>query len=140
MHDRPAIRQLHLAGGSIRGIARDRAASRNAVRRALTAGAQETYWRPSAAEEAEPAVRDVLADYPNMTVSDIALMVDWRHSRRHLSDLVARLRPEFEHRTVLDARPLAGIRQGSLGACRTVRAGPLSAPKLTNVREASHGG
>lgn len=94
MHDRPRLRLLHGGGESIRGIAREQGASRNAVRRALAPGARDHYYRPSASEEAEPAVRDVLADYPLMSVADIAVLIDWRHSRRTLSDLVARLRPE----------------------------------------------
>ncbi|MCW3766458.1 hypothetical protein OCL88_08225 [Paenarthrobacter sp. PAE-2] len=50
-----------------------------------------------------------------MSVSDIALLIDWRKSRRQLSDLVARLRP----RTVcewpaIEARPLHSITIGRL--------------------------
>lgn len=115
MHDRPAIRQDRLDGESIRGIARERGASRNAVRRALVHGARDRYYRPSVAEEAEPAVREVLADYPQMVVADIAVLIDWRHSRRTLSDLVAKLRPEsISTWSTVDARPVESIRVGAL--------------------------
>lgn len=117
MHDRPAIRQDRQGGESIRGIARERNASRNAVRRALAPGARDHYYRPSATEDAKPAVREVLADYPQMCVSDIAVLIDWRHSRRTLSDLVARLRPEISPTySTVHARPIGGIRTGTLSA------------------------
>lgn len=115
MHDRPAIRRDCKDGESIRGIARERKASRNAVRRALAPGARDHYYRPSVAEDAEPAVREVLADYPQMVVADIAVLIDWRHSRRTLSDLVAKLRPEsISTWSTVNARPIGTIRVGTL--------------------------
>ncbi|QYC54921.1 helix-turn-helix DNA-binding domain protein [Arthrobacter phage Popper] len=117
MHDRPAIRVLHGDGESIRGIARHQAASRNAVRRALKPGARDHYYRPSASSSAEPAVRDVLADYPDMSVSDIAVLIDWRHARRTLSDLVAKLRPEYGGGTSdVYARPMSSLTAGTVAA------------------------
>lgn len=115
MHDRPGIRVIHGDGASIRGVARAVGASRNAVRRALQPGARDFYYRRSASEDAEPAVRDVLADYPHMCVSDVAVLIDWRHSRRTLSDLVARLRPEYQDETPdVHARPLTELAAGTL--------------------------
>lgn len=114
MHDRPAIRQLHGDGGSIRGIARDTQASRNAIRRALAPGARDRYYRHSAADLVEPAVREVLADYPHMSVSDIALMIDWRHARRTLSDLVARLRPKYSVNSPITATAMSELQAGIL--------------------------
>jgi hypothetical protein len=115
MHDRPAIRQDREDGETIRGIARERGASRNAVRRALAPGARDRYYRPTLTEDAEPAVREVLADYPQMCVADIAVLIDWRHSRRTLSDLVSRLRPDSVTTwSALTARPLADIRTGTI--------------------------
>jgi hypothetical protein len=115
MHDRPKLRLLHGGGESIRGIAREQGASRNAVRRALAPGARDHYHRASASSDAEAAVRDVLADYPLMSVTDIAVLIDWRHARRTLSDLVAKLRPEYtEHCGDVDARPMASISAGML--------------------------
>ncbi|MFJ4026037.1 hypothetical protein ACIPWF_00725 [Paenarthrobacter sp. NPDC089989] len=115
MHDRQTFREAHEGGESIRGISRGRGASRNAVRRALRPGARDSYYRPSASEDAEPAVRDVLADYPAMSVTDIALLIDWRKSRRQLSDLVARLRPRtVSEWPAIEARPLHSITIGRL--------------------------
>lgn len=115
MHDRPAIRQDRKDGETIRGIAREYNASRNAVRRALVPGARDHYYRPSLTEVAEPAVREVLADYPQMVVADIAVLIDWRHSRRTLSDLVAKLRPEsISNWATVSARPIGSIRVGTL--------------------------
>lgn len=130
MHDRPALRLLHGEGESIRGIAREKQASRNAVRRALRPGSRDHYYRPSASESAEPAVRDVLADYPGMVVADIALLIDWRHSRRALSDLVARLRPIYRDSSPgLDARPDVTIRAGTL-AVSSVECGTLKVQEV----------
>lgn len=104
MRDRPVLRLLHDGGGeSIRGITREHGVSRNAVRRALSEGSLDTYHRPSVSEEYEPAVRDVLADYPHMSVPDISVMVGWPKARRTLSDLVAALRPEYIERYEADA-------------------------------------
>lgn len=126
MHDRPALRLLHGGGESIRGISRGQGASRNAVRRALADGSRDEYYRPSFSEEAEPAVRDVLADYPHMTVADIGLVIDWRHARRTLSDLVARLRPEYDPGASLATTSITQIRCGTLGAVGTIQAGTLA--------------
>lgn len=130
MHDRPALRILHFGGHGIREISRNQQASRNAVRRALADGSRDTYYRPSATEEAEPAVRDVLADYPHMTVADIAVMIDWRHSRRQLSDLVARLRPGYLPGPGVEARDIAGIHAGTLRNIRNVATGTMAIGKL----------
>ncbi|MCO4276118.1 hypothetical protein NG701_17090 [Pseudarthrobacter sp. HLT3-5] len=130
MHDRPALRLLHGDGESIRGIARDRGASRNAVRRALVPGARDHYYRASVSEEAEPAVREVLADYPQMVVADIAVLIDWRHSRRTLSDLVAKLRPEIvDSWSDVEARPIDAIRAGVLSTS-TIRCGTMTLGEL----------
>lgn len=123
MRDRPKIIQLHAEGAPIRTISREEQVSRNAVRRAVAPDARTEYWRPNATEDFEPAVRDTLADYPHMTVADIALVVDWRKSRRTLSDLVAKLRPEYIERAEseatedgnIQARPMDSLKAGSLG-------------------------
>lgn len=125
MHDRPAIRDLRSDGGTIRGIAREQQASRNAVRRALAPGARGHYYRPSVTEGAEPAVREVLADYPHMSVADVALIIDWRHSRRTLSDLVARLRPEYSAHSPIAARPMSALQAGVLSTA-DIRFGTLT--------------
>ncbi len=130
MHDRPAIRRLRGGGSPIRGIARDLGASRNAVRRALRPGARDHYYRPSVADAAEPAVRDVLADYPDMVVADVALLIDWRHSRRTLSDLVARLRPLCrDTASGLDACPDTTLALGTL-TVQNIECGTLTVQEV----------
>lgn len=130
MHDRPALRLLHNDGESIRGIAREKQASRNAVRRALAPDSRDRYHRPSVSEDAEPAVREVLADYPQMVVADIAVLIDWRHSRRTLSDLVAKLRPEIvDAWSDIETRPIDAIRAGVLSTS-TIRCGTLTLGEL----------
>jgi hypothetical protein len=130
LHDRPAIRREREDGETIRGIARERNASRNAVRRALAPGARDRYYRPSVAEEAAPAVREVLADYPQMVVADIAVLVDWRHSRRTLSDLVAKLRPEsISNWSTVQAPPIGSLKVGTLSTS-AVRCGSMSLGEL----------
>lgn len=109
MHDRRGIRDRRQKGLTIRGIAREAGASRNAVRRALDPDASLDYNRPTLADEYEPAVRDVLADYPRIAVNQIAEIVEWPGSRRTLSDLVAKLRPKYLERETEDLnRPTVG--------------------------------
>lgn len=123
MHDRPAIRSEFEEGASIRGVARARGASRNAVRRAVAPGARDHYWRPSPTEGDEPAVRKVLADYPHMAAKDVAAVAGWQHSYRALAALVARLRPEYLDGPGVRARPLSSLRRGRLGGVTRISAG-----------------
>lgn len=115
MHDRRGIRAARDGGGTIRGIAREFGASRNAVRRALDPESSLDYERPSLAEEFEPAVHDVLTDYPRMTVEQVGELIEWPGSRRTLSDLVARVRE-----TVLD-REREDLNRPRLGTVQTGR-------------------
>lgn len=109
MHDRRSIRDRRGEGGTIRGMAREFGASRNAVRRALDPDAALQYQRPALADEYEPAVRDVLADYPRLAVPQIAEVIEWPGSRSTLSALVARLRPAALEREREDLnRPVLG--------------------------------
>lgn len=110
MHDRRDIRSRSAQeGATIRGVAREVGASRNAVRRALAADARLEYSRPSMAEEFEPAVREVLYDYPRISVAQVGEIVEWPGSRRALSSLVAKLRPEALRRHVDELnRPALG--------------------------------
>ncbi|MEE6295186.1 hypothetical protein [Georgenia wangjunii] len=130
MHDRPAVRAEREQGATVRGIARERGASRNAVRRALAPGARDRYWRPSPTEAAEAGVRDMLADYPQMSARDIEAVVDWPHSYRALAALVARLRPEYLGEPGLRARPLDSIQRGILGV-QTIKVGVMARGKAT---------
>lgn len=135
MRDRRDIRDRREAGGTIRGIARDTGASRNAVRRGLDGDARLEYSRPSMVEEYEPAVRDMLADYPHVSVSQVAELIDWPGSRRTLSDLVARLRPEYL------AREVENLNRPALGrvAAGTMTVGTLTVGTITlgRVRDGS---
>ncbi|MFH6687456.1 hypothetical protein QVL82_01255 [Cellulosimicrobium funkei] len=126
MHNRPAIRDERAAGATIRGIARQLGASRNAVRRALEPGARDRYHRASSTDDVVEAVRDVLADYPHMAVADVAVLIDWRRSRRTLSNLVARLRPEYATHDDIEARPISTIRAGRLLDVRPLEVGSVS--------------
>lgn len=121
MHDRAAIRAAHEDGAGIRPLARELGVDRNTVRRALDPDARTKYWRRSATEEATEAVRDVLSDYPLMAVTDIAVLIDWRHSRRTLSNLVARLRPDY-----LGPSPFARLSPTALAGAK-----PLDLPTIT---------
>ncbi len=96
------------------------------MRRALAPGSADTYHRDSELERYELAVREVLADYPAMTVADIAVLVDWRRSRRHLSDLVARLRPQYVAELLVDAPSLGSIRAGQLLAVGAIEVGSVA--------------
>ena len=121
MRDRRDIRARRAEGGTIRGIARDIGADRNTIRRALAEGANLDYQRPSLSEEFEPAVRDVLADYPRMSVAQIGELIEWPGSRRMLSDLVAQVRPSVLEREREDLnRPVVG----------TAHAGPVASGRM----------
>lgn len=110
MHDRRSIRARGSAGGTIKGMAREFGASRNAVRRALDPDSALDYQRPSLADEYEPAVRDVLADYPRIEVPQIAALIEWPGARSTLSALVAKLRPLALARETEDVdRPQMGV-------------------------------
>lgn len=95
------------------------------MRRALAQGSADGYHRDSEAERFELAVREVLADYPAMTVADIAVVVDWRLSRRHLSDLVARLRPQYVDELDVPAPAAESIRAGELVVVGTLQVGSV---------------
>ena len=116
MHDRHPIREARSGGSPIRAIARDLGVDRGTVRRAIAPGARSKYWRRSAVEDATEAVRDILADYSGMTVSNIAVLIDWRHSRRALSNLVAQLRPEYSRASPIEARSVCDLEHGRLTA------------------------
>lgn len=127
MHDRRRIRSARERGASIRGLARATGASRNAVRRALDPDAALDYARPSLTEEYTEAVREMLADYPRVTVNQVAELVEWPGSRRTLSDIVATLRPAALERERED------LNRPSLGIVATGRIvyGPLTLGRMT---------
>lgn len=123
MHDRDSIRRLIADDETtIRGLTRSQGISRNAIRRAIWPGSRDTYHRHSEIDDYAEAVTDVLADYPHMAVSDIAVLVDWRRSRRRLSDLVAQLRPQHLERTATPAMSITDITAPALASVGVIDA------------------
>lgn len=125
MHNRNALREQHQALASMRGTARAAGVSRNTVRRAVRPGARDSYYRHSEIDDYTEAVADVLADYPHMTVADIAIIVDWRRSRRRLSDLVATLRPDYVGRPDVDAPQITEIRANPISNLGEIELGRI---------------
>ncbi len=99
VEDWAEIRRLHRAEGlPIKAIVRRLGVSRNAVRRALASSSPPRYSRParaSAVDSFEPAIRVLLAEFPDMPASVIAERVGWTRSASVLRARVARLRPLF---------------------------------------------
>lgn len=145
MRDRRDIRARRAEGGTIRGIARDIGADRNTIRRALDPAARLDYKRPTLADTFGDAVRDVVADYPRLTVQQVAEVIQWPASRRTLSSLVADAR-----RVVIDRQraeliaPRVGtmasrvIRMGSITA-GPITSGPLRMGRINGAQEAARG-
>lgn len=139
MRDRRDIRSRRDLGGTLRGIARAIGADRNSIRRALADDANLDYRRPTLADEYEPAVHDVLADYPRLSVTQVAEIIDWPASRRALSDLVARLRPlalEREAESLTDM-VIGTVRIGQL-SFGSASMGTMTIGGLDGTAEALH--
>ncbi len=99
MEDWAEIRRLHRAEGmGIRAIARHLGVARNTVREALRSDSPPGYERRgkgSAVDAFEPAIRQLLAEFPDMAATVIAERVGWERSMTVLRDRVAELRPLF---------------------------------------------
>jgi len=99
VEDWAEIRRLRLSEGvSARAIARRLGVSRGTVARALASSGPPRYHRPakgSAVDAFEPAIRALLAEFPDMPATVIAERVGWSRSSSVLRDRVARLRPLF---------------------------------------------
>ena len=99
MEDWAEIRRLRRAEEMpIKAIARRLGVSRNAVRRALAKDSPPRYQRPakgSAVDAVEPAIRELLREYPTMPATVIAQRVGWQRSITVLKDRVRELRPVY---------------------------------------------
>lgn len=124
MRDREQIRRMFEVAGTIRGTARELGAGRNTVRRALDPDREHI----TLADRFEPAVRDVLADYPRLTVRQVGEIVEWPGSRRALSDLVRTVRTEIIER---DHEDLNRITAGSITVGRLTTVGRITAGRVS---------
>jgi transposase len=93
------IRRLHKSQGmSIKAIARHLGVGRNTVRRALRRAGPPRYERPRsgrAVDAAEPGIRALLADVPDMPASVIAERVGWQGGMTSFRERVRELRPAY---------------------------------------------
>jgi transposase len=99
VEDWAEIRRLSRAEGlASRAIARRLGVSRGAVARALASADPPRYSRPprgSAVDAFEPAIRELLTEFPSMPASVVGERVGWVRSPSVLRDRLARLRPLF---------------------------------------------
>ena len=93
------IRRLHRAEGlSIKEITRRRGIARNTVRTALRSEGPPVFDRTprrSALDAHEPAIRQLLEEFPRMPATVIAERIGWERSMTVLKDRVRELRPLF---------------------------------------------
>jgi transposase len=99
VEDWAEVRRLHVSERlSQAGIARRLGISRNTVAKALASQDPPRYRRPpkgSAVDAFEPAIRSVLAEFPDMPATVIAERIGWDRSLTVLKDRVRQLRPLF---------------------------------------------
>ena len=99
VEDWAEIRRLHRAERlSIKEITRRLGVARNTVRSALRSDSPPVFdrkRRPSAVDAVEPAVRELLEEFPRMPATVIAERIGWDRSMTVLKDRVRDLRPLF---------------------------------------------
>jgi transposase len=99
VEDWAEIRRLHRGEGlGIKTIARRLGVARNTVRAALAAHEPPKYHREpggSAVDAFEPAIRELLAQFPDIPATVIAERVGWTGSASVLRARVAQVRPLF---------------------------------------------
>ncbi|MFI9724618.1 IS21 family transposase [Streptomyces sp. NPDC052396] len=99
VEDWAEIRRLHRAEKMpIRAIARKLGIARNTVRRAVGSDAPPKYQRAakgSIVDAVEPAIRELLEQWPDMPATVIAERIGWERSMTVLKDRVRELRPAF---------------------------------------------
>jgi len=93
------VRRLHLSEQlGVKTIARRMGLARNTVRAALASDVPPKYVRERAGsrvDEFEPAIRTLLAEFPDMPATVIGERIGWVHSSSVLRARVAQLRPLF---------------------------------------------
>jgi transposase len=99
VEDWAEIRRLHRAEGmGIKAIVRRLGLARNTVREALRSDEPPRYERApagSVVDAVEPAIRDLLREFPSMPTTVIAERIGWDRGITVLRDRVAELRPLF---------------------------------------------
>ena len=99
VEDWAEIRRLSKAEGlSIKEITRRLGVARNTVRTALRSDSPPVFARkprPSAVDAVEPAIRQLLTEFPRMPATVIAERIGWDRSLTVLKDRVRDLRPLF---------------------------------------------
>ncbi len=94
------IRRLHRAEGlSIKAIMRRLGVARNTVRAALRSDEPPRYQRAPAGslvDAVEPAIRELLGEFPAMPATVIAERIGWQHGMTILKERVRELRPLFQ--------------------------------------------
>jgi transposase len=93
------VRRLHLSEQMpVKAIARRLGLARNTVRTALAADEPPSYERAPAGSKVdgfEPAIRALLAEFPDMPATVIAERIGWAYSSSVLRARIALLRPMF---------------------------------------------
>ena len=121
VEDWSEIRRLHRAEGmSIKGIARHLGIARNTVRRAVASGDPPKYRRGPKGwivDAVEPAIRELLAQYPRMPATVIAERIGWERSLSVLKRRVRELRPVY---LPADPRLADGVSARRAGPVRSV--------------------
>ena len=100
VEDWAEIRRLHRAERmSIKAIVRRLGVARNTVREALRSTEPPRYQRTSTGslvDVVEPAIRELLGEFPSMPTTVIAERIGWDHGMTILKERVRELRPLFQ--------------------------------------------
>ncbi|MBD2895669.1 hypothetical protein amrb99_46080 [Actinomadura sp. RB99] len=118
MEDWAEIRRLHRSEGvPIKAIARRLGISKNTVKRALAADEPPKYRRAgkgSIVDAAEPAIRELLAQFWDMPATVITERIGWERSMTVLKDRVRLLRPLYKP---ADPASRTAYQPGELAQC-----------------------
>ncbi|WP_131743428.1 IS21 family transposase [Actinomadura roseirufa] len=118
VEDWAEIRRLHRSEGMpIKAIARRLGISKNTVKRALAADEPPKYRRAgkgSIVDVAEPVIRELLAEFPDMPATVIAERIGWERSMTVLKDRVRLLRPQYQP---ADPASRTAYQPGELAQC-----------------------